>query len=106
MLQILVLKTVIFWGKGGGGHANPNEFRCKFSGLRKKAQHSFPKIGWGGGVRGRLEVFRKFSEFGRGSLPLAGEITQVKESIPWVRCASGNVLFHLFVLFRFVLWVA
>ena len=21
----------------------------------------------------------------------AGEITQVKESIPWVRCASGNV---------------
>ena len=33
--------------KGGGGHANPNEFRCKFSGLRKKAQHSFPKIGGG-----------------------------------------------------------
>ena len=29
---------------------------------------------------------------------LAGEITQVKESIPWVRCASGNVwmLFHVF----------
>ena len=26
---------------------------------------------------------------------LAGEITQVKESIPWVRCASGNVLFIL-----------
>ena len=24
---------------------------------------------------------------------LAGEITQVKESIPWVRCASGNVFF-------------
>ena len=23
---------------------------------------------------------------------LAGEITQVKESIPWVRCTSGNVL--------------
>ena len=23
---------------------------------------------------------------------LAGEIAQVKESIPWVRCASGNVL--------------
>ena len=23
---------------------------------------------------------------------LAGEIPQVKESIPWVRCASGNVL--------------
>ena len=23
---------------------------------------------------------------------LAGEITQVIDSIPWVRCASGNVL--------------
>ena len=23
---------------------------------------------------------------------LAGDITQVKESIPWVRCAFGNVL--------------
>ena len=29
---------------------------------------------------------------------LAGEITQVKESIPWVRCDSGNV-FLLHVLF-------
>ena len=27
------------------------------------------------------------------ALYLAGEITQVKESIPWVRCASGNVFF-------------
>ena len=26
-----------------------------------------------------------------GGLPLDGEITQVKESIPWVRCASGDV---------------
>ena len=25
---------------------------------------------------------------------LAGEITQVKEPIPWVRCASGNVYVH------------
>ena len=25
------------------------------------------------------------------ALYLAGEITQVKESIPWVRCASDNV---------------
>ena len=24
---------------------------------------------------------------------LVGEITQVNESIPWVRCASGNVLY-------------
>ena len=29
------------------------------------------------------------------ALYLAGEITQVKESISWVRCASGNVLLFL-----------
>ena len=53
-----------FWGgktmnlrKKGGCHANRNEFRCKFSGLPKKAQHSFPKIGWGGS-----EAVWKFSE--------------------------------------------
>ena len=50
-----------FFGGKGGGHANPNEFRCKFSGLRKKAQHSFPKIGWGGGGGGSEAVW-KFSE--------------------------------------------
>ena len=49
-----------------GGHANPNEFRCKFSGLPKKAQHIFPKIGWGG----RLEVFRKFIQNGPRKRPL------------------------------------
>ena len=27
------------------------------------------------------------------ALYLAGEINQIKESIPWVRCASGNVFF-------------
>ena len=27
----------------------------------------------------------------------AGEITQVKESIPWVRCASGNVYFYFYM---------
>ena len=41
------VKTMNF-RKKGGGHANPNEFRCKFLGLPKQAQHSFPKIGWGG----------------------------------------------------------
>ena len=30
-------------------------------------------------------------------LYLAGEMTQVKESIPWVRCASGNVLIRLWL---------
>ena len=28
---------------------------------------------------------------------LAGEITQVIDSIPWVRCASGNVLVQLWI---------
>ena len=41
--------------KKGGGHANPNEFRCKFLGLPKKAQHCFPKIGGS-------EAVWKFSE--------------------------------------------
>ena len=37
---------------------------------------------------------------------LAGEITQVKEAIPWVRCASGNVLsFCSFVFLSFCLFV-
>ena len=29
--------------------------------------------------------------------PLAGEITQVLDAIPWVRCASGNVLMPSFI---------
>ena len=31
--------------------------------------------------------------------PLAGEITQVKESIPWVRCASGNFYMSIFIVY-------
>ena len=77
------VKTMNF-RKKGGGHANPNEFRCKFLGLPKKAQHCFPKIGLGG-VRGRLEVFRKFIEFGTGSLPLVG---------PWDFQLTFFVLFN------------
>ena len=50
-----------FFGKG-------KALRAPIS--RTKAQHFFPKIGWGGGVRGRLEVFRKFIEFGPGRSPL------------------------------------
>ena len=34
-----------------GGVAAPQKISLQ------KAQHSFPKIGWGGGVRGLLEVF-------------------------------------------------
>ena len=32
-----------------------------------------------------------FATNSSGAKFLAGEIAQVKESIPWVRCASGNV---------------
>ena len=56
-----------FFGKG-------KALRAPIS--RTKAQHFFPKIGWG--VRGRLEVFRKFIKFGPGSLPL------------FVNCLSEN----------------
>ena len=51
------VKTMNF-RKKGGGHANPNEFRCKFLGVPKKAQHCFPKIWRGGGS----EAVWKFSE--------------------------------------------
>ena len=61
------VKTMNFRKKGGGGHANPNEFRCKFLDLPKKAQHCFPKIGWGGGS----EAVWKFSE---NSVNLVGVI--------------------------------
>ena len=32
---------------------------------------------------------------------LAGEITQVLDPIPWVRCASGNVFFFNFICLTF-----
>ena len=69
------------------GHFRSKKFRCSFFGnfegendeflgnlggvapIRKvcckKAQHSFPKRGRGGGVRGRLEVFQKFFQNGK-----------------------------------------
>ena len=28
---------------------------------------------------------------------LAGEISQVKESVPWVRCASGNAMHNVYI---------
>ena len=40
----------------GGVHSNPKNFVADFSAFRKKAQHSFPKIGKGGGG-GSEEVF-------------------------------------------------
>ena len=56
----------------GGGHFRSEKFHCKFSagatGLRKKSQYIFRKRG--GGVKGRLEIFRKFIHFGVDRLPL------------------------------------
>ena len=42
----------------------------------------------------KLEPIQVALQFGTNAtgILLAGEITQVKEAIPWVRCASGNVL--------------
>ena len=37
----------------------------------KKAQHDFPKMRGGGGVKGRLELFQKFIRFGSAALPLS-----------------------------------
>ena len=41
----------------------------------------------------KLEPIQVALQFGTNAtgILLAGEITQVKEAIPWVRCASGNV---------------
>ena len=43
----------------------------------------------------KLEPIQVALQFGTNAtgILLAGEITQVKEAIPWVRCASGNVFF-------------
>ena len=39
------------------------------------------------------------------ALYLAGEITQVLDAIPWVRCASGNVFLQFFTSLRFSLFL-
>ena len=62
-------------GRGEGGHANPNEFRCKFSGLPKKAQHSFLKRGRG---RGRGRGQRPF-----GSFPKIHSKWSIEASLTW-----------------------
>ena len=66
---------------------------------RTKAQHLFPKIGWGGegGVRGRFKVFRKFTDPvpRKRHLPSQSVIfivsnceTQTLASIGWVALSS------------------
>ena len=41
----------------------------------------------------KLEPIQVALQFGTNAtgILLAGEVTQVKKAIPWVRCASGNV---------------
>ena len=49
----------------------PTQLPATFEGsvaIIKKAQYDFPKMR--GGVKGRLELFRKFIRFGRARLPL------------------------------------
>ena len=53
------------WEKGGG---YPKNFVADFSTSRKKRNIVFRNEG--GGVRGRLEVFRKFIRFGGPRRPL------------------------------------
>ena len=52
----------------------------------------------------------KFGSYASGAMqvepPLAGEITQALDAIPWVRCASGNVS-HIIPFFSLItiLWL-
>ena len=53
--------------------------------FRKNLQHNFPKMR-GGGVEGRLELFRKFIRFGGGRHPLSS--TRISYQI-WTGYCSG-----------------
>ena len=63
---------------GGGVISDPKNYVALFLVKEKRNGHRFPgksatlfsKNRVRGGVRGRLEVFRKFIKFGPGSLPL------------------------------------
>ena len=46
----------------------------------KNLQHNFPKMS-GGGVKGRLELFRKFIRFGRGMRPLNLRIESARQKV-------------------------
>ena len=67
--------------RGGEVIFNPKIYVADFCHFRryfghefqKKLQHNFPKMSGEGGVKGRLELFRKFIRFGRGMRPLASQ---------------------------------
>ena len=65
-------------------YANPDEFRCRFYYLPKKAQHSFPKIGWG--VGGGQRPF--------GSFPKIHRIWSKRSSLSQRDCVS--IVFNYF----------
>ena len=81
--------------KGGGGHFQSKNLCCKIWTFKqgyltmkliqsvaslKKLQHNFPKMR---GVKGRLELFRKFIRFGWGRLPLPSLNQVFLHRYPW-----------------------
>ena len=58
--------------------------------FRKNLQHNIPKMR-GGGVKGRLELFRKFIRFGRGKFPLVLMISQSIISYIFHNCSSSEL---------------
>ena len=64
--------------------------------FRKNCNITFRK--WGGGVKGRLELFRKFIRFGRGKFPLSREEKVV------VRKSRQTTLSQRWILLVFQIW--
>ena len=62
-----------------------------FVATSKNLQHNFPKMR--GGVKGRLELFRKFIRFGGGRLPLVSNLLQsLRHSALWRKKAIKSFL--------------
>ena len=49
--------------------------------FEENVQHNFPKMRGEGGVKGRLELFRKFIRFGRGMRPLNLRIESARQKV-------------------------
>ena len=60
--------------------------------FRKKLQHNFPKMTGGRGVKGRLELFRKFIRFGRGIRPLPKKYNNQSCNLLVLHCFWPNHL--------------
>ena len=79
--------------KGGVGSFSIQKFMLQIFAIiddtsvmnfRKNLQHNFPKMRGGRGVKGRLELFRKFTRFGSISLLWSG---LVWSGLVWSKCA-------------------